>query len=264
MQSPRRHRPTPPLGSGTPDARTGERIRGLERAAHLAVLAPSVHDTQPWRLELHSDRLVLRAARSRQLTMVDPTGRELVQSVGAALFNARVALAAEGWAADVERLPDPGDLDLLAVVRPVPGAPDTPLAALAAAVPRRRTNRRAFATGELPDEGLRGLTESAAAEEVVLVPVLSEGHRRLVARLTRQADNVQNAEPVPERGAAALDELASAGPRRRAARLGAVRGRPVARRPASARLRHHRCRRVADGDLAVHRADDRPAGHPLG
>lgn len=196
MQSPRRHRPSPPLGSGTPDARTGDRIRALERAAHLAVLAPSVHDTQPWRLELHSDRLVLRAAHSRPLTKVDPTGRELVQSVGAALFNARVALAADGWAADVERLPDPGDLDLLAVVRPVPGAPDTPLADLAAAVPRRRTNRRASATGELPDEELRGLTESAAAEEVVLVPVLSESHRRLVARLTRQAENLQNAEPA--------------------------------------------------------------------
>src|SRR4051794_12556 len=75
----------------------------LARAADLATLAPSVHNTQPWSLEVHADRLCVRADRSRQLTALDPSGRELVQSIGAALFNARVALASDGWGADVER-----------------------------------------------------------------------------------------------------------------------------------------------------------------
>src|SRR3954468_17033330 len=109
----------------------------LERAVDLALLAPSVRDAQPWLLELRSDLLLLRADRSRQLTAMDPTGRKLVRSVGAALFDARVALAADGWGADVGRLPDPADPDLLAVVRPVAGEPDRELAALAPAVPRR-------------------------------------------------------------------------------------------------------------------------------
>ena len=168
----------------------------LERAADLAVLAPSVHNTQPWRLELRPGALLVRADRSGQLTTMDPTGRELVQSVGAALFNARVALAADGWAADIDRLPDPDDPDLLAVVRPVLGASDPDLADLAAAVPRRRTNRRAFTTDHVPDELLRRLTASAAAEGALLVPVLTEEHRRLVARLTQQADRMQNADPA--------------------------------------------------------------------
>ena len=167
----------------------------LERGAGLAVLAPSVHNTQPWLLELHPDRLVVRADRSRQLTALDPTGRELVQSVGAALFDVRIGLAAEGWAAAVERFPDPGDPDLLAVVRPVPAAPDAALAALAPAVPLRRTNRRAFTGPELPDEVLRGLVAGAAAEGALLLPVLDGAHRRLLARLTLQADRLQNAEP---------------------------------------------------------------------
>ncbi|NYJ08758.1 Acg family FMN-binding oxidoreductase [Petropleomorpha daqingensis] len=167
----------------------------LERSARLAVLAPSVHNTQPWLFGLRDDRLVVRADRSRQLTALDPTGRELVQSVGAALFTIRVGLAAEGWDADVERLPDPADPDLLAVVRCAAATPDPALAALAPAVPLRRTNRRAFLPGEVPEEVLRGLAAGAAAEGALLVPVLRETHRRLLARLTQQADRLQAAEP---------------------------------------------------------------------
>ena len=166
----------------------------LERGARLAVLAPSVHNTQPWVLELHDDRLAVRADRSRQLAVLDPTGRELVQSVGAALFNIRVGLAAAGWDADVDRCPDPADPDLLAVVRCGTPSPDSGLAALAPAVPRRRTNRRAFLPGELPDGLLRSLAAGAAEEGALLVPVLRDVHRRLLARLTQQADRLQNAD----------------------------------------------------------------------
>jgi nitroreductase len=172
------------------------RARALEHAADAAVLAPSVHNTQPWQIELRPDRLLLRADRSRQLTATDPLGRELVQSVGAALFNARVALAAAGWAVEVDRLPDPADPDLMAVVRPVLGTPDAELAGLAPAVAVRRTNRRAFTGETVPDEVLRRLSACADEEGAVLVPVLAEHHRLLVARLTQDADRLQNADPA--------------------------------------------------------------------
>ena len=182
-------------------ARPGDR-RPTPDAAHSSgpstapLRAPSVHDTEPWRFELSPDRLVIRADRTRQLTTLDPMGRELVQSVGAALFNARVALAARGWAAEIDRLPVQDDPDVLAVVRPVPGSPDAGLAALLPAAHRRRTNRRRFAGGHVPDEVVRRLTEIAERDGVLLVPVVHESHRRLVARLTRQADRLQNADPA--------------------------------------------------------------------
>src|SRR3954454_16150856 len=80
----------------TRDAALDPRSRVLEEAADVAMQAPSVHNTQTWRIEWQPDRLVRRADRSRQLAALDPLGRELVLSVGAALFNARVALAARG------------------------------------------------------------------------------------------------------------------------------------------------------------------------
>jgi nitroreductase len=185
-----------PWGRSALSVRDPEGFRALEHAAELAVLAPSVHNTQPWRLELQPDRLLVRADRSRQVTAMDPTGRELVLSVGAALFNARVALAADGCAADVDRVPDGRHADLLAVVRPVDAEPDHALAALGPAVPRRRTNRRAFAPEEVPDQVLSALGAAAAAEGAVFVPVITEVHRRLLARLTQQADRIQNADPA--------------------------------------------------------------------
>jgi nitroreductase len=174
--------------------RAEARTAALEAAVDRAVLAPSVHNTQPWTFVLGPDRVEVRADRSRQLTVIDPLGRELVQSVGAAVFNLRVALSARGWAVAVDRFPRPDDLDLLAVVHAVEGAPDADLARYDAAIPRRHTNRRPLTGDPLPGDLLRELATLAAAEDTVLAPVLREDHRHLVARLTQQADELQNAD----------------------------------------------------------------------
>lgn len=171
-----------------------ELLGALRYAVERALRAPSVHNTQPWQLETDGRSVRLRADRTRQLTAVDPRGRELVQSVGAALLNLRVALAARSWACEIDRLPDPDDPDLLALVHPVPGRPEAELAPLDPAIARRRTNRRQFTPETVPPDVLRRLAATCAAEETELVPVVSEDHRRLVARLTQQADEWQNAD----------------------------------------------------------------------
>ena len=180
----------PPPRARRADARTV----ALEAAVDQAVLAPSVHNTQPWTFVLSSDHIEVHADRSRQLTVLDPLGRELVQSVGAALFNLRVALSARGWAVTVDRCPRPDDPDLLAVVHAVEGALDVHLAEYDAAIRRRRTNRRPLTGEHVPADVLHELAGHAAVEDTLLVPVLREDHRRLVAGLTRQADELQNAD----------------------------------------------------------------------
>jgi nitroreductase len=95
---------------------TADRPAGevLAEAAAAAGAAPSIHNTQPWRWQVRPDGLDLCAQRDRQLPATDPDGRMLTISCGAALHHLRVALAAEGWQADISRLPDPADPDLLA------------------------------------------------------------------------------------------------------------------------------------------------------
>nr|BFE71895.1 hypothetical protein GCM10020092_051960 [Actinoplanes digitatis] len=113
--------------------------------------------------------------------MTDAEGRLLLLSCGGALHHARVALAAQGWCAQVDRLPDDRSPDLLARIR-VTGrtAPDSEAGSLADAISRRRTDRRAFGERRLSDETLARLSQLVEAEGARLhqvpderVPVLS-------------------------------------------------------------------------------------------
>lgn len=170
----------PAHGRPTPDDRT----RALEQARDCVLRAPAVFGTRPWLLEPHPDRLVLRADPARQQTAPEPTERLLVQSAGTALFTARVALAARGWATHVDRLHRTDDPDLLAEIRPSRGVTDSGLAALEPDLRRRPARGRPHGVEQLPEQALRRLTVIAERSGILLVPVVHEAHRVLVARLT--------------------------------------------------------------------------------
>src|SRR5215468_4549309 len=69
-----------------------------------AVWAPSVHNTQPWWFRADRSGISLYADPARQLAVADPAGREMLISCGAALFTARLALRAAGYAPQVQVL----------------------------------------------------------------------------------------------------------------------------------------------------------------
>jgi nitroreductase len=139
-----------------------ELIRALADAAALAGRAPSVHNTQPWRWTVLANRLELTLDGDRQLAVADREGRLAVLSCGAALHHARVALAADGWACTVDRLPAPAWPDLLAVLTPTARtSPDADARRLVQAMWVRRTDRR-----PLSDESLAPVVLAAVAEAV--------------------------------------------------------------------------------------------------
>ncbi|GAB2584235.1 NAD(P)H nitroreductase [Paractinoplanes abujensis] len=117
----------------------------LEQAARAAQHAPSVFNTQPWNWQITGNTLELFADPGRRVDSIDPDGRLLLLSCGAALHHARTYLAAAGWSVTVERMPDAERPQLLARVtlgHPIP--PDPESTRMAAAIARRRTDRRAF------------------------------------------------------------------------------------------------------------------------
>src|SRR5258708_9374398 len=115
-----------------------------------AARAPSVHNTQPWRFKVSPDAIELYADPRRKL-LVDPVGREMLISCGAALFGLRLAVRSLGYQPVVESLPDPARLRLLARVRLSSGTPLTEIERrLLEAVPHRHTHRGPFADEPLP------------------------------------------------------------------------------------------------------------------
>ncbi|WIY00458.1 hypothetical protein QRX60_41430 [Amycolatopsis mongoliensis] len=123
------------MDQNLPDAYT------VRSAIALAVRAPSVHNTQPWDWRFSGRTVELRADTSRRLRHTDPDGRDLLVSCGCVLHHFTVAAAALGWAAQIERLPEPG---VLARIVLVPHDTRDGDVALAAAIPRRRSDRRRF------------------------------------------------------------------------------------------------------------------------
>jgi hypothetical protein len=120
-------------------------MQALRESAEAALAAPSIFNTQPWCWQIRGNTLRLWADRGRQLLIADPDGRMLTISCGVALHHARVALAAAGHEAEVRRLPEPGESDLLAELR-LSGehVPTDEELRLRQAIGLRRTDRRAF------------------------------------------------------------------------------------------------------------------------
>jgi hypothetical protein len=157
-----------------------------------AVAAPSIHNTQPWRFGLDpgSRSIEVRLDRQRPLPRTDPDLRAQYLSVGAAVFNLRVAAAHLGWDPVVHLCPAPADPELLATVRlAVPGIDaQASLAELYEAVERRHTSRMPFTGRPVPDSVVTEMLTSARAEGAHLEVPDIMGTRRLL-RLTQAAES---------------------------------------------------------------------------
>jgi nitroreductase len=174
----------------------------LAGAAEFAGLAPSIHNSQPWRWRVVGPVLELHAARERQLDVTDPAGHLLLISCGAALQHAVTALAAAGWRVEVRRLPDRDQPDLLATVTVMGKADASRDAMRAVQVLRiRHTDRRPVS----PTPPERPAVEAVAAAAAEAGASMHQLRSDEVIELAAAADRAQEVELSDPHW---LDELA--------------------------------------------------------
>jgi hypothetical protein len=118
-----------------------------------------------------AESLHLYSDANRQLPNTDPDGRDLILSCGAALNHCVVAFAAVGWQAKVTRLPNPADPNHLAAIELSRSTADPVDIALAAAIPRRRTDRRHYSSWPVPVGDTALMAARAARNGVTLCQV---------------------------------------------------------------------------------------------
>ncbi|BAL88959.1 hypothetical protein AMIS_37390 [Actinoplanes missouriensis 431] len=140
----------------------------LRRAAAAAIMAPSMHNTQPWAFRLRDGAIEVLADEKRQLEVADRSGWALRLACGAATLNARLALAWAGTPAEVRLLP-PDDPEVIA--RLTPGRERPPTYAERdrhAAIEHRHSNRDPFWPDPVPADVRIRLIEAAQSENAWL------------------------------------------------------------------------------------------------
>ena len=183
---------TNPVPSPTGPAGTRFDRSAAERALAVAVRAPSIHNTQPWRWRLDGDGLVLLADRSRQLAVADPDGHSMLISCGAALHLTELALQADGWSIRTTLLTDPAEPDALARLEPVGrGEPDGQITDQVDAALRRRSDRRPFASRDVAADTIEVLREASGESGVRVDFPVREDQRIDLAVAVSWADRVE-------------------------------------------------------------------------
>ena len=162
-------------------------VETIRSALMLAVRAPSVHNSQPWLWRVGEHTLHLYANRDLHLSQTDPDARDLMLSCGATLHHCQVAFAALGWQSKVRRFPNPADPNHLAVIELHRSPASEVDIALAAAIPRRRTDRRHYTSWTVPqgDISMMGARAARAGTMLRRVDALTS-LRRLIVEAARR------------------------------------------------------------------------------
>lgn len=170
--------------AGTPDQK-------LRFALRYAILAPSSHNSQPWRFYQNGTSVTFVADRTRGLAVIDPYDRELIIGCGAAIMNVCIALSKFGVGYSLTAFPANAESDVVAILhlQDVPANPA--LIELFPAICQRVTNRGPFDGAPVPPEAIDALQAEAAAEGVGLTAITSEEDRMSVADLVSEADLAQ-------------------------------------------------------------------------
>jgi len=176
-------------------APSGMGEQDLLRPIRYAVIAPSSHNTQPWRFRVGDDQIDLFADPSRWLRVADPGRRELHLSLGAALENLVIAAEHFAYSPEVEYFPDPAKRDWIARIS-LARVRQTKRPSLFAALPGRHTTRGAYSGEPVDDELLAELAAIACDTGIWAWTSTDAKAYDGVAGLIARGDRVQHADPA--------------------------------------------------------------------
>jgi len=137
----------------------GYSAKKLQFLLRYAILAPSSHNTQPWKFSHGEDEIQVFIDRTRWLKVADADQRELHISVGCALENLLIAAEHFEYGHQVTYFPEPANEELVATVKLKPQGQPTPFRnpALFEAILNRQTNRKVYEERPIPQNDLQYL-----------------------------------------------------------------------------------------------------------
>lgn len=150
------------LGNGLSDERAQ-----VKEIIRYATLAPSGHNTQPWRFRIDGQSIAIHPDLSRRTPVVDPDDHHLFVSLGCAVENLLQAARAFGFSGDA--VFDPSSGGFITVMLEHSRAERSPLFE---AIPNRQCTRSDYDGGALDATELR-LLEAAGTRRGAAVVLLT-------------------------------------------------------------------------------------------
>ncbi len=165
-----------------------------------AILAPSSHNTQPWKFKLYDNGIGVFVDYTRRLPVADPDNREVLMGIGAAVMNLRIAAMHYGFSVRVDyNFSKASDLPIAFVAldrerdtrRGDPGNEG-----LFLSIAKRHTNRNPFLMARVPDTLLNRLVDFAQGTDVSLYLSTDPQVNSRVAHLVALAEKAQQSDPA--------------------------------------------------------------------
>ena len=156
---------------------------------NYAILAPSSHNSQPWKFNVTKDEILVLADKSRSLQVADADQRELYISLGCALENLIVAADHFGYNFSVAYFP--GEKDLVAKVVLKPAAVPSRDPRLFSAILSRQTNRNPYEPRAISEADLETIKSLSSDPDAAIFLANDSATKKSFLDLVVQANGIQ-------------------------------------------------------------------------
>jgi nitroreductase len=170
----------------------------LEFLLRYAILAPSGHNSQPWKFSVDKDEIQIFADETRWLRVGDPDQVNLHIAIGCALENLLIAAEHFGYGHQATYFPRTDQQEWVATVNFMPHGEPSPFRdpALFHAIPKRHTNRKAYNKRPIPKSDLRRLQHCCVEEGIRLHVIDDLDTKRSVNELLIRGHTTMVADPA--------------------------------------------------------------------
>lgn len=162
----------------------------MREIIRYATLAPSGHNTQPWKFAVRGDTIYILPDLTRRLPAVDPHDRELWISLGCALENFSLAANAAGYAAETT-LPTLST-DYVSVKLTRQHSP----ALLFEAIPHRQNNRSVYDGRPVSSAEIRMMEAIKSSANVTTQIFTDTSHKEAIIEYIKLGDRKQFGTPA--------------------------------------------------------------------
>jgi hypothetical protein len=153
-----------------------------------ATMAPSGHNTQPWKFKVQKNIIRIYPDFSRRLPVVDPDDHALYISLGCALENLVIAAQKDGYTSKVNYFPNSEDYLEVEFSE----GPSAEVTGLYRAIPERQSNRRIYNGSLISDDHLQQLSNANIYPDVELKIIQTDDKQiEPVIEFVKEANHIQ-------------------------------------------------------------------------